>query len=80
MPTNLQVSKIISNFAVEFGSDAKFGHTKRSFCSIPKCQSLETFTIAGRATMTAALVYLLIYVGLAYISDTRRGALFLVYC
>lgn len=47
MPTHLQESKFICNFAVEFGSDTKFEHTERAFCLRPKCQSLETLYYSG---------------------------------
>ena len=42
MPQNLHMLKIMCNFAVGFGRNTKFEHTKRAFCSRPKCQSLET--------------------------------------
>lgn len=47
MPQHLQESKNICNFAVEFGKSTKFEHTKRAFCSSPKCQSLETLYHSG---------------------------------
>jgi len=43
MLQNLQILKFFTIFASGFGSYSKFGHKKRAFSSLPKCQSLETF-------------------------------------